>query len=366
MSTKREMIEDETAVGFNLLGYAVVFSCKGIEVESATIDALLAPLGWKQYLPAVRPHTRLKRAIMRWMKDQIATDSESFGLDEKDEKRLLREISKGSSGDIIAYAIVHEKSDLDHWGLNYLTGVRIFLTQSLDNILIDRKGSYDQELCDSFLPYWEKYRDVYITHDIGRLVPRVIATLQPASLKDGGGTYFVPYGQRHMLQQLKDIIELRLPAASDQEHTASLTAIPVIDRPTTRKNMAHLAYKSLESEIIEMQKNLERFTEELKTPVKDRQTGEVKKNKDGTIKYMKVRPQTVTDRLQLYKETKTKIALYNEKLGLQQETLLERLASLEAAALQLKETASDVLSEQEEEEATGAEQVGATETVSFF
>jgi hypothetical protein len=350
-----QLIEDEATIGFHLLGYTVVFSCKGIEVDSATIYSLLEPLGWESFLPVIRPHTRLKRAIMRWMRDQVTSNVASFGVEEKDEKRLLREISRGSSGEMIVYAIVHEKSDLDQWGLNYLTNTRIFYNQTAETIFVNQRGSgpdmaYDQALQDSFLPYWSRYKDVYITDDIGRLVPRVIATLQPASMKDGGGTYFVPYDQRHALQQLKDIIELHLPVIPGQERTASLTALPVIDRPTTRKNMATLAYKSLESDILEMQKNLERFTEELKTPVRNRKTGEVRKNKDGTIKYMKVRPQTVVDRIQLYRDMRTKIALYNEKLGLQQEKLLEKLSVLEVVANAMRETATDVLSEQDEEE----------------
>src|SRR5450432_2324452 len=103
----RQEIEDEAALGFNLLGYTVVFSCKGIEVDTTTIEELLTPLDWKQYLPLVRPHTRLKRAIMRWMKEQVSGNSDAFGLDERDEKRMLREITKGSTAEMIVYAIVN-------------------------------------------------------------------------------------------------------------------------------------------------------------------------------------------------------------------------------------------------------------------
>ena len=361
----REVIEDENAIGFKLLGYTVVFSCKGIEVDSTTIYNLLEPLDWHDFLPVVRPHTRLRRAIMRWMKDQIASDSSSFGLEERDERRMLREISKGSSGDIIAYAIVHEKSDLDHWGLNYLTGVRIFLTQSSDNILVDRQGSYDQALHDSFLPYWTRYKDVYITGDIGRLVPRVIATLQSAAMKDGGGTYFVPYEQRGALQQLKDIIEVHLPAAPDEEHAASLTAIPVIDRPGTKKNMATLAFKAMEAEVEAMQKDLERFVEELKTRVKDRKTGEARTNADGTVKYMKVREQTIKDRIDAYGKTRAKVLVFKEKLGLQEEALLAKLEQLTLAAKAVKVTGAEVMSSNGVEEEQSQEKTQETAGVTL-
>ena len=311
-------------------------------------------------------HTRLKRAILRWMRDRATGDKkESLGIEDKDEKGMLRAVTSGSTADILCYAIVTEKRDLDQWGLSYLTNVRVFYNQPGDTIIVN-KGvgqdmSYDQDLQNSFLPFWEKYRDVYVAEDIGRLVPRVIATLQSATLKDGGGTYFVPYEQRAALQTLKDIVELQIPTAPNQERAVNLTAIPVIDRPSTKKNMATLAFKAMEAEIVAMQKDLERFIEEVKTPVRDRKTGEIKKDKDGNIKYTKVREDTITDRIKAYGQTKAKVQIFKERLGLQEADLLARLAELEATAKTVITTAADVMSSNNDE----SEQA-APETVQPF
>ena len=360
---QRELIETEESIGFKLLGYTVVFSLKGLEVDTATMESLLIPLDRtlddgtvkeaKNLLPEVRVHTRLKRAILRWMREQATNNKESLGIEDKDEKGMLRAITSGSTADILCYAIVSEKRDLDEWGLSYLTNVRIFYNQLADTIIVNKgKGqdmTYDPNLQQSFLPFWDKYRDIYVAEDIGRLVPRIIATLQSASMKDGGGTYFVPYEQRAALQVLKDIVELQIPTAPNQKREVNLTAVPVIDRPSTKRNMATLAFKAMEAEIEAMQKDLERFIEEVQTPVKDRKTGEVKKDKDGNIKYTKVRQETINDRIKAYGQTKAKVQIFKERLGLQESDLLAKLAELEATARTVIITAGEVNSNSNDE-----------------
>lgn len=373
---QREVIEDENTIGFKLLGYTVVFSLKGIEVDTTTMESLLTPLDRvnegiikqaKDLLPEVRVHTKLKRAILRWMRDQATRNKESLGIEDKDERGMLRAITSGSTADILCYAIVTEKRDLEQWGLSYLTNVRIFYNQLGDNIIVNkgvgRDMAYSQDLQESFQPFWDRYRDVYVAEDIGRLVPRVIATLQSAALKDGGGTYFVPYEQRTTLQILKDIVELQIPTAPGQDRAVNLTAIPVIDKPSTKKNMAALAFKAMEAEIAAMQKDLERFIDEVQSPVRDRKTGEIKKDKNGTIKYGKVREGTITERLKAYGQTKAKVMIFKERLGLQEADLLTKLRGLEATAKTVVSTAAEVMStEQEEEE----QEELATETMHPF
>jgi len=123
MQQQREMIETEESIGFKLLGYTVVFALKGLEVDTATMESLLTPLDRtlpdgtvkraKDLLPDVRVHTRLKRAILRWMRDQATDHKESLGIEDKDEKGMLRAITSGSTADILCYAIVSEKRDLE-------------------------------------------------------------------------------------------------------------------------------------------------------------------------------------------------------------------------------------------------------------
>lgn len=373
---QRDLIEDEDSVGFKLLGYTVVFSLKGLEVDMATMRDLLSPLDRTEpdgtvkraadLLPEVRINTRLKRAILRWMRDLATSNEETLGVEDKDEKGMLRAITSGSKDDILCYAIVREKRDLEEWGLSYLTNVRVFYNQTADNIIVNqgsgRDMTFEPSLQESFLPYWERYRETYVTEDIGRLVPRVISTLQSASMKDGGGTYFVPYEQRAALQTLKDIVEIEVPTAPGQERSVHLTAIPVIDKPSTKKNMATLAFKAMEAEIIAMQKDLERFIEEVKSPVRDRKTGEIRKDKDGNVKYGKVRPDTINARLKAYGQTKAKVHVFKELLELQESELLTKLNGLETAAKSVITTAAEVMSTAEEEE---SEEAAPQEAQSF-
>ena len=362
MAKQREIIEDQASVGFDLLGYTVVFSLRGIEIESQTLSDLLTPFGWEKLLPDVRTHTRLKRAILRWMREQATTNKETFGVDEKDERGMLRAITSGSTADILAYAIVREKRDLEEWGLSYLTNVRIFYNQPGNNIIVSKQAgshamaAYDQALQDSFLPFWERYKEMYVTDDVTRLVPRVIATLQSASMKDGGGTYFVPYEQLANLQQLKDIIDLHLTTAPGQEKSVNFTCIPVIDKPSTKRNMAALAFKAMENEITAMQKDLERFMAEIAAPIRDRTTGEVKTDKDGNIKYARVKEETLKARMKAYGETKAKVMIFKERLGLQESDLVAKLTALETTARTVITTSAQVMSKSEEYEENIEEQ----------
>ena len=58
---------------FPLLGYTVIASLKGIEVQHYDLAALLASLNLSRYLPALpEPRTTLRRAIRAWLKDLTA------------------------------------------------------------------------------------------------------------------------------------------------------------------------------------------------------------------------------------------------------------------------------------------------------
>jgi hypothetical protein len=370
MSRQREEIEGEQEVGLPLLGYTVVASVKGVEVDRPTILSLLGALDFQGRLGAALPadylpglpeaNTGLMRAVRRWMRDLATTEEgkQALGIDE-DEKAMLREITKGTKGsDIVALALVVESSDLSRWGLSYLTNLRVFYIKSTDTLSLTRdrtaadvtslaRSAEDQALLASLEPYWQRYRSVYCSADLARMQQRILSAMNPSDLRKQGGVYFVPYEYRDVLQQLKDLLEVQLPAAPGQQNTSSLVAIPVIDRPTTRRQLGTIAYKSLMADIVVLQKDLERFVEEAKTPKRGKD-GQPKVAKDGQIKYGKPRASTIAARLVTYRQMRDRITLYTEKLGMQQENLLAALNGLQQTAQALIEASTDEMADDED------------------
>ncbi len=106
----------------------------------------------------------------------------------------------------------------------------------------------------------------------------------------------------------------------------------------------------MEAEIEAMQKDLERFLEEVRTPVRDRKTGEIRRDKDGNIKYTKVREDTINERMKAYGQMKAKVAIFKERLGLEEAGLLAKLAALESTAKTVVVTAAQVMSDTGTEE----------------
>lgn len=370
---QRELIEGEQEIGLPLLGYTVVTSLKGIEVNRPSLLAAVDALDFKtrlgtqlstDYIPGLpEANTALKRAVKRWMHDQCSTEAGKAALGlEEDDKTMWRDITRGSKSDIIAIALVTESSDLQAWGLSYLTNLRVFYTKSTDTLLLTtertafdlqslQRSAADRALLAGLEPHWQYYREVYVSTDLSRMVQRILDAMHPADLRKDGRVYFVPSLYRDALQKLKDLIEVLLPAAPGQENTSSLNAIPVIDRPSTRKQLGTIAYKSTLAELKTLQADLERFVLQAQTPKKEKDNETVKTDAEGEIVYKKVKPSTIVERVEMYKNMRNKITLYTEKLGMQQEELVAELDRLQATARSLV----DVETDDEDEENQDAE-----------
>jgi hypothetical protein len=355
---ERELLETEEEVGFPLLGYTVVPSLKGIEVEQAKALQILTPLGLAHFLPGLpETATALRRAVRRWMRELANKD---LGVD-ADDKILLRDITRGSKSQILALALVVENSDLQSWGLSYLTNTRIFYNKQTDMLSLTRSASgqslttaqQDQDLLQKLEPHWHYYRTVYISADLGRMVARIIDNLGAFTMRKGGGAYNVLYQKRDELQTLKDLIELDLPAAPGETNSSTLAALPVIDRPKTKQQMSQLAHRSFMSELTTLQKDLQRFID---------QAQKTTTTKKGKVKHGKVKAESMIARLADYQAMKNKIQLYHETLGVRQEELLASLDSLSATARGLMEAATDALAESEDLETGDAEQLDSETT----
>jgi hypothetical protein len=334
---------------FPQLGYTVIASLKGSEVQHDELAALLASLNLSRYLPALpEPRTSLRRAIRAWLKERAASGAAGW-LDDDDEedlktKRLIREIS-APRAPWLTLALVEENIDLAELGLSYLTNLRVIYDRTTDILYLTttptgRDGAtqtrlQDQALLASLEPLWEHYRTLHIAGDLARMVQDIIADMDASAMRRGGGVYFVPYARRAALARLKHLIEVALPAAPGEENASSLVHIPIIDRPTIKKQMARIAHKSFMAELTALQKDLERFIEQASTTTT--------KGKPGRIKR-----ESMLARLADYQAMKAKVGLYSEMLGMRQQEILRGLDQLQTTARTLLETAAAALGAEED------------------
>lgn len=324
---KRELIDDEAAIGLPLLGYTTLFHLKDIEIDQPSILRIISPLGLEKFLPGLpEPQTALKRAVSRWMKQLAKVD---LGIDEED-KTLVRPINLRGKSPILAMALIVESKDLEEWGLSYLTNLRVFYDKASGTLALTctslGQGTtmtpMEQQLIASLDPLFRYFQQVYVATDLGRMVARAILDMDSTTLREKGGAYFVPYKRREDLQALKDMLELGLPAPAGKDNTSTISAFPVIDKNSMRKQMSQLSHKSMMAEIEAMSKDLDRFIEKAKSITEKGNPGRVKK-------------QSIVSRLTEYKGMKQKIELYSEMLGLRKEELMESLGTLKEKAMEL-------------------------------
>lgn len=274
------------------------------------------------------------------MKELAKSD---IGVDEE-EKIMLRNVTKGAS-QILVLALVVESSDLLQWGLSYLVNLRVLLDKQTGTLTLTRTSSGvnvsmtqdDEDLLKSLEPHWQYYQTIYTSADLGRMVKSVIAGMDASAMRPEGGTYFIPYKNLAQLQQLKDLIEIQLPAAPGGVNTSRVSAFPIIDRPKTKREMSQLSHKSFMAEIDALKKDLQRFVEQA--------TSKTKKGKPGRI-----RQDSIVARLADYQAVKAKVALYNEVLGMRQEEILAGLETLQKTARSLIDAATEVDEDDEEQE----------------
>jgi hypothetical protein len=349
-------IDDEIAQAsdeFPVLGYTVIATLKGVEVRHDELLRLLTPPGLARYLPALpEPRTSLKRAIRAWLKE-LATAGPGWLAEEDDEdlrtRRLVREISAARSP-LLTLALVAENADLSELGLSYLTNLRVCLDRTTDTLnltttpagqdAVRQTALQDQALLAGLVPHWAYYRDVHTGGDLGRMVHDIIAGLDASPMRAGGGVYFVPYAQRPALRALKHLLAA-LPAAPGQENASSLVHLPILDRPAIKRQMAAIAHRSFMSELVALQKDLERFVQQAQAVTRSGKQGRIKS-------------QSMVSRLADYQAMKARVALYGEMMEMRQQEILRGLEQLQTTARTLLETAAGALSADDPEAAAPA------------
>lgn len=323
-------IETPEEIGLPLLGYLTITTVKGIEINEANLLSTLTEMGLSRYMPGLPlPTKTLGRAIRRWLKEVNKVDI-GFG---NDEKALVRTIVGRSESDVVVYGLVAEKKDLVEWGLEYLTNLRIFYEKENGALSLRCTGvgqdyarmtGNDLSMLSQLEPHWNYYKNLYVSSDLSRMITAMVKDLDSINAKDRSGVYFVPTNRLAELQQIQTLIEEKLPLSPGDTNKSNLSAFPQIDRAESRRRFGNLAYQSLLGDLSGLDAKLNRFVE---TASNGNGTG---RGRPGLIK-----KESVLAQLGEYKDMKTKILLYKEKLGIQQEELLAKLSGLEETARKL-------------------------------
>jgi len=357
----RSDVIDPDSQEFPLLGYTVIAAVGGVAASHDELRRLLAAVGFEQYLPGLpEARTALRRAMRAWLQELSSSRDDQLVLggdeDEPDQGRSRQLIREITGAQLITMALVAENVDLAHLGLSYLTNLRVFFDRSSSQLYLTTTPTgqpdplqlavqttpRDQALLAGLRPFWDHYRGLHTTADIGRMIQAIIADLDATSLRPGGGVSFVPYAQRPALERLKDLIEHTLPPAAGKSNESALLHLPVIDRPAVRAHMARVIHHSLLGEVTAMQKNLDRLVQQSQAATEQ--------GRPGTI-----RTSTVANRLAEYRAMRAKIELYGEILGARQQQALRALGELQMAARSLLDSAAGALADND------SAQVAATE-----
>jgi len=134
-----------------------------------------------------------------------------------------------------------------------------------------------------------------------------------------------------------------LPAAPGEENTSRLVHLPIIDRPTIKKQMASIAHKSVMAELTALRKDVERFIAQA--------SATIKKGKPGTIRRARLVARLADDQ-----GMKATVGLYAEMLGMRQQEIARSLDTLQQTARTLLDTAAGAASDDDDGDTADAGQ----------
>jgi hypothetical protein len=267
----------------------------------------------------------LRRALAEWIKAKHRT-AITLQLQPGDEERgengggrrrtLIRVIDRAGSEHLV-YALVAEDIDFNALGLSYGTALRILLNKKTGEMICttDAEGVIDaqresQQVTDELMPYWRQYRDLFIARDLSQTVREIIDGMNAVSLRQAGGVYFVPEGERDALFRLRQLIA-GIPHTTDSGSFVCALGVP--DAVEARRGLSRAVHAGLLDEINSLRGDLGRLSES-----SDR-----------------LREKTIAQRLVIYKRLKAKAEMYQDLLGIQQDQVRAGIAGLEREALNL-------------------------------
>lgn len=316
----------ESTGGLPVLGYTVLWHLVGATAPHTDVLAAFDAAGWKDLAPD-EPSlgVALKRAVAAWVRQRsggprLVADGAELADDGSGtaDRALIRTINRKNST-WLAYALIVESIDLGALGLSHATDLRILLNKEDGTLVVttEAKGNVNQALAESYAiqaelkPIWQQYRELLMARDVSRALLRVLHTMNAATIREGGGTYFVPAtaDNEDRLGRLRGIF-----GALDRVKKSGspfLLALPQIDVAGARQQLAHATHKSIEAELAETERRLQRIL--------DAEAGSV-------------RPSTLTRQLAEFRQLREKTTAYAELLGMRQDTITATLDKLTAQA----------------------------------
>ncbi len=315
-----------------LVGYTVFWRLTGIRVSHPDLEQALKATGFEKYLPdPPTPRVALRRALAEWIKakqqnarnPQHQQDDEDQEVNDGVRRRTLIRVINRAGSEHLVYALVAEDVDFSVLGLSYGTALRILLHKKTGEMICttDAEGVIDAQresrrVTDERAPYWQQYRDLFISRDLSQMMREIVNGMSAVSLRREGGLYYVPASERDSLLRLRQLIT-GIPQIADLDPFVCALAVP--DAAEAKRSLSKAVHAGLLDEISSLQTDLGRLSE----------SGD------------RLREKTITQRLVSYKRLKAKAEMYQDLLGMQQDQVRAGIAGLEREALNLL-TAEDV------------------------
>jgi hypothetical protein len=197
--------------------------------------------------------------------------------------------------------------------LHKKTGEMICTTDAEGVIDAQRES---RRVTDELAPYWQQYRDLFISRDLSQMMREIVNGMSAVSLRREGGLYFVPASERDSLLRLRQLIT-GIPQVVEQDPFVCALGVP--DVVEAKRSLSKAVHAGLLDEIGSLQTDLSRLSE----------SGD------------RLREKTITQRMVIYKRLKAKAEMYQDLLGMQQDQVRAGIAGLEREALNLLAAETD-------------------------
>lgn len=222
----------KSAEGYPLLGYAVYWSIKGVQIPQADFAKLLNKLGIPQ---SVAPDIREKSALNAAIREQSKGRRDVF------HRSVLNDQEK--AGFVISRSEVTNARKLD---VSFSTETKIHFDKHSKQVTVE--GDRKDEIQSSY----EHLKDTYTSERFRTVTLRIIRDLcQAVTIRDKGGFYFIPSTHDEWFKKLQKLFEAFPECEID--------LIPVIDSKAAKKSIWKALVGEVEGELAEMEEKIAKY-----------------------------------------------------------------------------------------------------------
>jgi hypothetical protein len=259
LATNAATVDRANADGVKLLGFDVMWSLRGVEVERDRLRELLRDHGFERYMPANPPTAAVsfKRAILVWMRRFVNGLDDGEDVEARGQLVEKMKITKGSPRDVpgaVLYALVQRES-LSTLRLRYATSHRFYYKpgatkDAVGDITVSAGGvgplesSEAREIQSELAPIWERVRTLYYKSDLSQIIAEIVDEMDAYQLRDEGGAYHVPVAYADDLDRLARFV-MSLPSNDRWGRQPRLNSHAVPDWPATRAALEEQAFDDI-------------------------------------------------------------------------------------------------------------------------